>query len=318
MKHHSEDYKINAVKYYIKNKDLRKTCKIFNCKYQSLARWVKIYNKNKTLKRKIRNSHNLKITPEIEKFVKEYVRKYPTTTLWEYSKLVNEKFNVSLSDKSIYNILHKNKISRKRVRSKYYPEKREGQEKQDLEDFYKKLEKYDYTKTICLDETSIPLNMTLSYGRSRKGTRVIKKTNKYPYKRFNLLCAISSNKVIGWKLYPERKGGVKTNDILEFYDEYIKNKYKNHLIIMDNAVIHKSKTIRETIENSKNELLYSVRYHPETNGIEEYFSQLKHYIKKESPNTYDDIYKTINNIIENKITKSHLTNYLKHSYKIYK
>jgi transposase len=107
-------------------------------------------------------------------------------------------------------------------------------------------------------------------------------------------------------------------DILEFYDEFIKDKYKNHLVIMDNAVIHKFKIIRETIENSKNELLYSVPYHPETNAIEEFFSKLKHYVKKESPNTYDDIYKTINNIIEIKITKKHLTNYLKHSYKIYK
>lgn len=53
-----------------------------------------------------------------------------------------------------------------------------------------------YTKTICLDETSIYLNITLSYGRSRSGTRVIKKTNKYLYKRYNLLCAISANKVI--------------------------------------------------------------------------------------------------------------------------
>jgi putative transposase len=87
---------------------------------------------------------------------------------------------------------------------------------------------------------------------------------------------------------------------------------------MDNAVIHKSKIIRETIENSKNELLYSVPYHPETNSIEEYFSQLKHYIKKESPNTYEDIYNTIKEILETKITKVHLTNYLKHSYKIYK
>ena len=81
---------------------------------------------------------------------------------------------------------------------------------------------------------------------------------------------------------------------------------------MDNAVIHKSKIIRETIENNKNELLYSVPYHPETNSIEEFFSQLKHYIKKESPNTYEEIDKA------NKITKEHLTNYLKHSYKIYK
>jgi hypothetical protein len=43
----------------------------------------------------------------------------------------------------------------------------------------------------------------------------------------------------------------KTNDILAFYDEFIKDKYKNHLIIMDNAVIHKSKIIKETIESSQ-------------------------------------------------------------------
>jgi hypothetical protein len=30
-----------------------------------------------------------------------------------------------------------------------------------------------------------------------------------------------------------------------------------------------------------NKLLYSVTYHPETNAIEEFFNQLKHYIKKE-------------------------------------
>jgi hypothetical protein len=31
--------------------------------------------------------------------------------------------------------------------------------------------------------------------------------------------------VVGWKLYGERKGGVKTTDILEFYEEFIKNNY---------------------------------------------------------------------------------------------
>ena len=319
MKHHTEDYKETAVKYYLENNnDLRNTCKIFKYKYQSLARWIKSYKNKRNIQRKTRKNHNLKITPEIEKFVKEYVKKYNTTTLWELSKLVDETFRVRLNDKSIYNILHKNKITRKRLRSKYYPEKKEGQEKEDLEIFYKKLKNFDYKRTICLDETSIYLNMSFSYGRSKSGTRVIKKTNKYPYKRYNLLCAISADKVVGWKLYPERKGGVNTNDILEFYDEFIHSTYKNYLIIMDNAVIHKSKIIRETIENDNNHLLHSVPYHPETNSIEEFFSQLKHYIKKESPNSYEDIYKVISNILEKKITKEHLTNYLKHSYKIYK
>jgi transposase len=84
---------------------------------------------------------------------------------------------------------------------------------------------------------------------------------------------------------------------------------------MDNAVIHKSKIVRQTIEESGNHLLYSVPYHPETNAIEEFFSQLKHYIKKESPNTYESV---IKNILKHNITKEHLTNYLKHSFRLYK
>ena len=158
---------------------------------------------------------------------------------------MNDKFKVELSDSSIHNILSNHSITRKRVRSKYYPEKVVGQEQADIAEFYKKLNKFKYNKTICLDETSIYLNMVLPYGRSKSGTRVIKKTNKYPYKRYNCLCAISAKKVIGCILYEDLKGGVKTDNILEFYNKFIKDKYKEHLIIMDNAVIHKSKKIKE-------------------------------------------------------------------------
>ena len=47
MKQHTEDYKETAVKYYLENnEDMWNTCKIFKCKFQSLARWIKTY-KNK-------------------------------------------------------------------------------------------------------------------------------------------------------------------------------------------------------------------------------------------------------------------------------
>ena len=320
VEQHSKDYKLTAIKYYLThNKTMRYVCnKIFNCKIQSLSRWKIKYNKDGDVKRKIRDNKNLKITPDIIDFIQKYVKLYPTITLWELSKLVYNNYNIKLSDMSIYNILQSNKITRKKLRSKYYPEKKEGQEKEDLELFYNKLKKFSYDKTICLDETSIYLNMKPSYGRSKSGTRVIDKTYKYPYKRYNLLFAISADKIINYVLYKDLKGGLKTNNIIDFYNNSIKDKYKNYLIIMDNAVIHRSKQIREVIENTNNNLLYSVPYHPETNAIEEFFSQLKHYIKKESPNTYEDIDKVIKDIITTKIKKEHLTNYLKHSFKIYK
>ena len=319
MTHHTEDYKKSAVKYYVRqNENIRNTCKIFDCKKSSLQRWITRYKTQKNIHRKTRSNHNLKITPEITQFVKQYVRKYNTTTLWELSKLVYEKYNVHLTDGSIHNILQNQRITRKRLRSKYYPEKKEGQEKEDLARFYENLKKFDFRKTICLDETSIYLNMTLSYGRSKSGTRVIKKTNKYPYKRYNMLCAICAEKVVGWKLYENMKGGVKSQNILDFYNEYIKDEYKDYLVIMDNAVTHKSKIIRQVIEETGNHLTYSVPYHPETNGgIEEFFSQLKHYIKKESPNTYQDIVDCIKRILVTKIRKTNLYNYFKHLYRKY-
>ena len=196
---------------------------------------MKRYKQQKDIKRKKTIKKPYKITNNIKKYVLELVKKNVNITLWELSKLVNIKYKIWLNDKTIFNILKKYKITRKRVRSKYYPEKKVGQEKQDIKLFYKNLTKYNYKKTISLDETSIYLNMTLTYGRSKSGTRVIKKTHKYPFKRYNLLVAIKYNKVIGWVLYENLKGGVKKEQLIEFYNKFIKDKYKNHLILMDNA-----------------------------------------------------------------------------------
>lgn len=318
IKHHSEDYKISVIKYYLNNNvSLRDACKIFGCSYKSLYRWVNKYKKKGCVKRKKTIKKSYKITKPIEKYVVSYVKKNVNITLWELSKLVEEKYKVKLSDGSIFNILKKNKITRKRLRSKYYPEKREGQEKEDLKEFYKKLKKHNYKKTISIDETSIYLNMTLPYGRSKSGTRAVKKTNKYPFKKYNLLVAISYNKIIGWTLYEKLKGGVKKEQLIEFYEKYINKKYKNYLILMDNARPHKSLLLQKLIKDSENKLLYTVSYHPETNPIEEFFSQLKHYIRKASPQDYKEISKNIKSIIKNKMRKQHLKNYFKHSFRIY-
>ena len=55
MTHKSEDYKISAVKYYLKNKDnIRKTCKIFDCKKSTLQRWIQRYKTSKKARRNTR------------------------------------------------------------------------------------------------------------------------------------------------------------------------------------------------------------------------------------------------------------------------
>jgi hypothetical protein len=65
---------------------------------------------------------------------------------------------------------------------------------------------------------------------------LLKKTSKYPYKRYNLLFAITANKIVGWKLYKDIQEGIKTDNIIEFYNDNIKNKYT---------------TVSDTISNRK-------------------------------------------------------------------
>ena len=78
---------------------------------------------------------------------------------------------------------------------------------------------------------------------------------------------------------------------------------KNKLLLFDNARSHIANSILESIKISGNDYVLNIPYHPQTNPIESYFSELKHYIKS--------IKKSIK-----KIKKSHYKNHFTNSLKI--
>ena len=62
-------------------------------------------------------------------------------------------------------------------------------------------------------------------------------------------------------------------------NKFIVKKYKNKLIIFDNASSHRNQEVKEVIQKDNN-LLYAVPYQPYTNVIEGYFSVLKRKLQK--------------------------------------
>jgi transposase-like protein len=42
-KHHTEDYKLSAVKYALRTDNQVETCEVFDCKRSSLQDWLKLY-----------------------------------------------------------------------------------------------------------------------------------------------------------------------------------------------------------------------------------------------------------------------------------
>ena len=305
----SDDFKLSAVKLYLKIGSIRKVSELLECSKSSLHRWIKRYFESKSVSRKEYHRESI-ITDKLLSYITKLITKNPAIILSKIKKKINKKFNIEISVSYLFYIIkYKLNITYKQLRVKYYPEKKLASLKKDKLNFYNEIIDKGKNNIISIDESGFYLNMAKHLGRCNKGKRCYKTIHKYPFVKFNFICAIKYGKVLGYKLYEKDNGGIDADKFNAFYNEFIKDKYKDHLIILDNANFHKSKYVKDTIDKSKNKIIYSLAYNPQCNPIENFFSQLKNHVKNKSPDNYEELKKTIDNIIKVKISKTHLENY---------
>ena len=314
--HKSEDYKITAVKHYLEtNKTQEEICKIFNCSARSLMRWVERYDKEKSIKRHSKKSISYKITNEHVKFLLNEVKNNKTITMEDLTIKLNEKFkNLNISAKHVNRIIKDNNISLKLTHIQHIPIKRFGKDiniNDNLKEFYKEVKKYDLSNIISIDETSINALQIRNHCYNEIGKRcTIKTQSQDVFKKYTAIFAISTTGIIGWEMY--EKGGIDSNRLYKFIETNITNKYKNKLIILDNASSHRNEIIK-TLVNKDNKILYSVPYQHYTNAIENYFSVLKSKLRKLEGIKYDELKENIKNVLKI-IPKETYMNIFKGSY----
>jgi transposase len=215
-------------------------------------------------------------------------------------------------------IIRNNNRTRKRTRHQHYPKERRKQltdKNKEMEAFYTEVHKYPLDKIICLDETSIGSHLKPSYSRCFIGKRcVIKTNNNFVFRSFTLLVAINNSKCVGKFFY--EKGGTTKERMVEFIETQIAPKYKDHLIILDNARSHNNDMVREAILKSGNKYLFTIPYSPVTNSVEMYFNQIKTYIKKNRDvYTFNGLKNNIDKAID-KVKPENYKNYFQYSYGI--
>ena len=94
-KHKTEDYKLSAVKYYLKNDfSMEYVCDIFECKKQSLSRWFDRYLLENSIKRHTRLHVSYKITKEQVKYAIQKVKKNEQITMTELVKLLRKSSKI--------------------------------------------------------------------------------------------------------------------------------------------------------------------------------------------------------------------------------
>lgn len=319
MKYKSEDYKITAVKYYLKyDVSMNEVCEIFNCKKTSLHRWIDRYEKEQSIKICKRKPISYKITKQQVEYAIKTLKENEQITMEELVKEVKKKYpTFDITPQHLGKVIRDNNITRKRTRHQHFPKSKYGKpidRQQELNKFYSEVDKYPLNKIICLDETSIKPSMILEYSRCRLGKRCIIKTDdNIVFQKFTLLVAISNSKCVGYKLY--QKGGMTKERLVEFLENNVFNKYKNHLIILDNVGSHNNEYVKSKIINSGNKYLFSVPYSPVTNAIEMYFNQIKHSLKlNKSTLKFNELEQEVKNAIY-KVKKENYENYFTYAYK---
>ena len=316
MKHKSEDYKISAVEYYlVEDKSQEEVCKIFKCSPRSLMRWVEKYNNDGEIKRYNKKPVAYKITKNQVKYALKEINKNKTITMDDLlSKIKSNYPSFDLSSRQLSRVVKDNNITLKITRIRHEPIKRFGKDidiNSKIKDFYDEVKKYKLYDIICIDETSIKSLQKRNHCYNEIGKRcVIKTQSQEVFKKYTGIFAISTNGVLGWDLY--EKSGINTDRLYEFLETHITNKYKNKLIILDNASSHRSDKIKELV-NKNNKILYSVPYQHFTNSIENYFSMLKSRLQKLDGLTHEKLKENITNVIRG-IPKEKYENIFKGAY----
>ena len=315
-KHKSEDYKKSAVEYYlVGDKSQLEVCEIFKCSARSLMRWVETYEKEGEIKRQNRKPVAYKVRKEYVKFLLDEITKNKTITMSELMLKLKEKFNVSLSRFHINRIINDNNITLKITRIRHEPVKRFGKDidiNKKLDEFYKEIKQYKLEDIICIDETSIGSLQKRKHCYNKLGKRcIIKTSSQEVFKKYTGIFSISTEGVLGWDLYD--KGGIDSNRLYDFLQQHITTKFKNKLIILDNASSHRNAKIKELV-NKHNNLLYSVPYQHFTNSIENFFSMLKSRLQKLEGLKYEELKKNITKVVR-EIPKEKYKNIIRGTYK---
>ena len=317
-KHHTEDYKLSAVRHSLKSDNQVQTCEIFDCKRSSLQRWIHKYQTEGTLSKSKTRRKARKVKMEHIIFIRSELKKKPQIYLQDLLDILKGKYpDLQITPQHLGRIVRDNDITRKRLRKIHQPGTYRGKERnhaQEVKDYVETMKKQNIHKIIALDETGIYAALHPTYARCNIGKRCyMKTTDQRVFKKYSLLVAITSKGIVGWDLY--EKGAVNSERLTEFIKSKVNGKYEDCVIVMDNAGFHKTAEVKDAVNEGKNKIQNTVPYYPRSNPIEQFFSQLKHYIKKDSPISYEDIKTSIGKAMT-KVKEKHLNNYFLHAFNL--
>jgi transposase len=292
-----------------------------NVSRHSVSNWInnKINLENRILRDLLKTKNlslnlifkdkNTKIKKINYKIIKEYIKKFPFSTVEEIKVFIYNNFNIKVSNSTITKLFKILNLTRKKVKFHIIKDLEYLQklEKERLI-FIDKIKKLYFNKIIFIDESGFNVSAT-DKGLSIKGEKINIPKKNLKSKNLSLLMAITKDEILNYDIY---ESSINKYSFYDFIKKIINNlKENSYTFVFDNVSFHKDKEILKLIIDSNNNYLFTPPYSPNLNPIENTFGIIKSIYKKElkinNYSTKDLIFYIQNSIlIFNAIYKSDL------------
>ena len=296
---------------YSLNNSIRKTAKVFNVSITMVMGLKKLFEETGSLTpRESKRKASRLISDEGELYLQALLLKEPDLTLEEIIDNYEEVYNIRVSIGTMFNTLKKLKITRKK-KTFSDPKKNTKQNEELKKEYDAKLADIPPDKRFYLDETGTYLNLSPLYGRSKCGLPVYDVKPTHSLEKLNTIAILTED---GIKAPYTYSTSLTASLFIYYLDTYVVPILTdNQTIIMDNLPVHHAKIVKDYLNEKQINVLYLPAYSPELNPIEEAFSKIKNYIKKQKAWTIDKLKRVLKDAF-NIITKNDACNYFNHSF----
>lgn len=149
---------------------------------------------------------------------------------------------------------------------------------------------------VFIDETWTKTNMAPLRGWGTKGKRLVARVPHGHWKTLTFLAALRADCITAPCLF---NGPINGESFLLYVRQFLVPTLRpGDIVIMDNLGSHKAKAIRQAIKQAGARLVFLPPYSPDLNPIEQFFSTLKHWLRKAREPTIDGLNDRIGAILK--------------------
>jgi len=147
-------------------------------------------------------------------------------------------------------------------------------------------------------------------GWGERGERLIGKSPHGRWQTYTFLAALRSDRVDAPFLFDGPINGERFRAWVE--QALVPTLKPGDVVVPDNLGSHKGKAVRQVIRGAGAHLLFLPAYSPDLNPIEQLFSKLKHWLRRQQARTYEALCSAIANTLDT-LSPTECANYIQNS-----